>query len=187
VYSVEEDQRYAPKRVPANAGFSGFVISEGRSIILHNEDEIDQRRVVRFGSPMHVQSVVAVPMRTGGKIIGMISAQCYQPYAYELEEQSLLEMLASHAATAIENRRLFESEQRRRQEAETLRRAAATISATLDPDTVAREILAALKQVIPYDSGCVFLHEGDKLRVAMAEGYPHAEQLKSLTFPDSDE
>ena len=187
VYIVEAGQRHEPRRMPANAGFTGAVISEGRSVILQNEAEIEERKFVRFGAPKHVQSVVAVPMQIGDKTIGMISAQSYEPDAYQAEEQALLEMLATHAATAIENGRLFESEQRRRQEAETLRRAAATISVTLDPDTVAREILAALKQVIPYHSGCVFLHEGDKLRVAMAEGYPHAEQLKNLTFPDSDE
>ena len=187
VYIVEAQQRLEPRRMPGNAGFTGAVISEGRSIVLHNEAEIEKRIFIRFGSPRHVQSVVAVPMQFGDKIIGMISAQCYEPDAYDLEEQALLEMLATHAATAIENGRLFDSEQKRRQEAETLRKAAATISSTLDPDTAAREILTALKQIIPYDSGSVFLHEGDKLRLVIAEGYPHSNELKNLTFPDGDE
>ena len=187
VYIVEAQQRLESRRMPANAGFTGAVISEGKSIILQNATQIEQRKFIRFGSPQHVQSVVAVPMQFGDKTIGMISAQSYEPDAYQLEEQALLEMLATHAATAIENGHLFESEQKRRQEAETLRRAAATISATLDPDTVAREILSALKRIIPYDSGSVFLHEGDRLRIAMADGYPHSQQLKNLTFPDSDE
>ena len=187
VYMVEADERLESRRIPANAGFTGAVINQGKSLILQNETEIEQRKYIRFGSARHVESVVAVPLQISDKTIGMISAQCYAPRAYELEEQALLEMLATHAATAIENGRLFESEQQRRQEAETLRRAAAAISATLDPDTVAREILTVLKQIIPYESGSVFLHEGERLRVAMAEGYPHSNQLKNLTFPDSDE
>ena len=187
VYIVEAQQRHEPRRMPGNVGFTGAVIRDGKSIILQNAAEIEQRKFVRFGSPRHVQSVVAVPMQFGDKTIGMISAQCYEPDAYHPEEQALLEMLATHAATAIENGRLFESEQKRRQEAEILRKAAATTSSTLDPDTVARDILSALKQIIPYDSGSVFLHEGDSLRIAMAEGYPHAAQLKNLTFPDNDE
>jgi GAF domain-containing protein len=95
----------------------------------------------------------------------------------------LLEMLATHAATAIENNRLFESELKRRQEAETLRQAAAVISSTLDPNQVVKEILMALKQVIPYDNASVFLHEGDQIKVAMAHGSPHAEELTNLSFP----
>jgi PAS domain S-box-containing protein len=186
-YIVEAEERLESRRIPAKTGFAGAVISEGKSIILQNEVEIEQRKYIRFGSPRHVQSVVAVPLQIGDRTIGMISAQCYAPEAYHHEEQALLEMLATHAATAIENGRLFESEQKRRQEAETLRRAAATISSTLDPDTVAREILIALRQIIAYESGTVFLNEGDKLRVAMSAGYPHSGQLKDLTFPDSDE
>jgi GAF domain-containing protein len=98
----------------------------------------------------------------------------------------LLEMLATHAATAIENNRLFESEQKRRHEAENLRQAAAVISSTLDIDTVVKEILMALKQVIPYDNASVFFHEGDQLRIAMAHGYPHAQELTNSTFPADD-
>ena len=113
----------------------------------------------------------------------MISAQSYDADAYDTEEQSLLEMLATHAATAIENNRLFELEQKRRQEAENLRQAAAVISSTLDIDNVVKQILMALKQVIPYDNASVFFHEGDQLRIAMAHGYPHAKELTNSTYP----
>jgi GAF domain-containing protein len=117
----------------------------------------------------------------------MISAQSYEGYAYDGEEQSLLEMLATHAATAIENNRLFELEQKRRQEAENLRQAAAVISSTLDTDNVVKQILMALKQVIPYDNASVFFHEGDQLRIALAHGYPHANELTNTTYPaDND-
>ena len=187
VYVVEAGNRFEPQNIPTSKGLTGFVIDEGKSLILRNGLEIDQRNVFHFGSPRHVQSVVAVPMRIGDQVIGMISAQSYQPYAYDIEEQSLLEMLATHAATAIENGRLFESEQKRRQEAENLRQAASIISSTLDPNQVVKEILVALKQVIPYDNATVFFHENDQLRVAMAHGYPRANELHNLTFPAYDE
>ena len=46
-----------------------------------------------------------------------------------------------------------------------------------------KEILVALKQVIPYDNASVFFLEGDRLRVAMAHGHAHANELTNLTFP----
>lgn len=187
VYTIEAGNRLEPQRVPGSKGLTSAVINEGKSLILRNEIEIGQREVLHFGSPKHVQSVVAVPMRMSGQVIGMISAQSYEAYAYDIEEQTLLEMLATHAATAIENNRLFESELKRHQEAETLRRAATVMSSSLDPDMVAREILAALKQIISFNSGSVFLHEGDQLRVVMAEGYDDSEQLKDLRFSEDDE
>jgi PAS domain S-box-containing protein len=187
VYTIEAGNRLGSQSVPGSRGLTGTVINEGKSIILRNDIEIGQRAVLHFGSPRHVQSVVAVPMRMGGRVIGMISAQSYEAYAYDIEEQALLEMLATHAATAIENNRLFESELKRRREAETLRQAAAVISSTLDPNQVVKEILMALKQVIPYNNASVFFHEGDQLRVAMAHGSPHAEELTNLTFSAEEE
>ena len=187
VYTVEMGNRYQHFGTPANKGLTGNIIREGKSIILRNDDEIRQREVLHFGSPRHVQSVVAVPLRVNDQVMGMISAQSYEAYAYDVEEQSLLEMLATHAATAIENNRLFESEQKRRQEAENLRQAASVISSTLDVDTVVQEILLALKQVIPYDNASVFFQEGDHLRLAMAHGYPDAQELTNSIFPLDDE
>ena len=187
VYTVEVGKRFELERVPGASGLAGSVINNGKSLILRNDVEIEQQEVFHFGSARHVQAVVAVPLRTGDQVIGMISAQSYEPYAYDLEEQALLEMLATHAATAIENSRLFISEQKRRQEAETLRQAASVISSTLDPDNVVKEILVALKQVIPYDNASVFFLEGDQLRIAMAHGHPHANELTNLTFPADDE
>lgn len=183
VYTVEAGERFRPLGAPANKGLASIVIEQGKSIVLRNPEEIGQREVIHFGSPRHVQSVVAVPLRINDQVIGMISAQSYEAYAYDAEEQSLLEMLATHAATAIENNRLFELEQKRRQEAENLRQAAAVISSTLDIDNVVKEILMALKQVIPYDNASVFFHEGDHLRLAMAHGYPHANELTNSMFP----
>jgi GAF domain-containing protein len=186
-YVVEGGTRLGPQSMPGSKGLTGAVIHEGKSIILRNDTEIGQREVLHFGSPRHVQSVVAVPMWINDQVIGMISAQSYEAYAYDIEEQALLEMLASHATTAIENNRLFESELKRRREAENLRQAASVISSTLDPNQVVQEIVMALKHVIPYDNASVFFLEGDLLRVAMAHGSPHAEELKNLTFPEDDQ
>lgn len=186
-YVVEMGTKYPPIVAPADKGLAASVIREGKSIILRDLAEINQREVLRFGTAKQVQSVVAVPMRINDYVIGMISAQSYEPYAYGDEEQLLLEMLATHAATAIENNRLFELEQKRRQEAENLRQAASIISSTLDIDIVVKEILIALKQVIPYDNATVFFHEGDHLRIAMSHGYPNARDLKNLTFSADDQ
>ncbi|MGZ9226874.1 MAG: GAF domain-containing protein, partial [Anaerolineales bacterium] len=186
VYTVEAGKRFELERVPGSQGLTGAVISNGQSLILRDNAEIGQKEVLHFGSERYVQSVVAVPLRIGDQVIGMISAQSYQPEAYDMEEQALLEMLATHAATAIENSRLFVSEQKRRQEAENLRQAASVISSTLDTDQVVKKILIALKQVIPYDNATVFFHEGDQLRIALAHGSPQADGLTNQTFDATD-
>lgn len=187
VYRVEGDSRYSHQDVLVDTGLCSTVINKGRSIILRDADEIEEMHGSNFGSTRQVQSIVAVPMRMSSHVIGMIAAQSYELHAYDEEEQVLLEMLAAHAATAIENGRLFESELKRRQEAENLRQAATAISSTLDPDQVLTEILKALKQVIHYDNASVFLHEGEWLRMAVCQGFPEFEKLIGSKFPAREE
>ncbi len=187
VYTVEDGRRYEPQVISTRVGLSATVINEGKSITLRNDVEIERTGAIHFGSSKHIRSLVAVPMRISDRVIGMISSQSYSPFSYGVEEQTLLEMLAAHAATAIENGRLFESEQRRRQEAENLRQAAMAISSTLDPDHVLVEILKALKQVIYYDNASVFFYENGWLKLAVYQGFTEFDSLVGTKFPVSDE
>ena len=92
-------------------------------------------------------------------------------------------MFAGQVGLALENGRLFEAEARRRREAETLREVAAALTSALDLEQVLDSTLTYLKQVIPYDSACVFLVEGNHLREVAGRGFPRPEQLIGDDFP----
>jgi diguanylate cyclase (GGDEF)-like protein len=68
---------------------------------------MDDVHVIHFGHPDHIRAFLAVPMTLGDKVVGMLSAQSYHPYKYTELEQQMLEMLAAHAAIAIDNSKLF--------------------------------------------------------------------------------
>ncbi|MFQ5344062.1 MAG: GAF domain-containing protein, partial [Anaerolineae bacterium] len=159
VYLVDQGGRWPAQRIPSGHGLSGQVLASGESLLIDDfsptGSEID---AVQFGDPIHVRSILAVPMRLGERIIGVISAQSYRPYAYTTEDQHLLEMLAAHAAVAVENTRLYEAE--RRQTAELARsnrfitalgQVAARIGTVPDPDGVMGTLGAELKQ-LSFDS-----------------------------------
>jgi diguanylate cyclase (GGDEF)-like protein len=60
-----------------------------------------------------LRSILAFPLkRQDGKVFGMLSAQSYQPSVYSADDQTMLELLAAHAATALDNARLFGEVQR---------------------------------------------------------------------------
>jgi diguanylate cyclase (GGDEF)-like protein len=95
-------------------GISWHVINTGEPIFTHdyfNQTEFQSLNVVHFGSEEHIRSVLAVPMRLGGKTMGMLSAQSYKSHHYREEDQKILDMLAAYAAIAIDNARLFEKVQ----------------------------------------------------------------------------
>jgi len=110
VYLFDRDGRTPATRIPKDQGLSGYVIATGESLIVHDffkSKKMENIEVKRFGSPDHIRGFIAVPMRLGNNIVGALSAQSYQPHEYSTEDQHLLEMLAAHAAIAIDNAQLF--------------------------------------------------------------------------------
>ncbi|RME05850.1 MAG: GAF domain-containing protein, partial [Anaerolineae bacterium] len=104
VYLVDRGGRAPNIRMPLNKGLSGEVIRRGEAIVEadypHHEDPYD---ATHFGSPDAIRSLVAVPIRHHDKVIGMMSAQSYQPHAYTPEDALPLEILAGYTAIALEN------------------------------------------------------------------------------------
>jgi diguanylate cyclase (GGDEF)-like protein len=108
VYLVDHKGRAPSVSIPAHRGLSGHVINTGKSLYIEDMlEKLDTIDSIRYGDKEEVRSILAVPMRLGDKVIGMLSTQSYQPKAYTPEDEHLLEMLASYAAIALENAHLF--------------------------------------------------------------------------------
>jgi len=115
VYLYDRDGQAPSVRIPANKGLSGYIISTGTPLLMQDLLEPGKLKdidVIHFGYPDHIRAFIAVPMRLGNKVIGMLSSQSYSPHKYSIQDQHMLEMLASHAAIAINNAQLFAQVQR---------------------------------------------------------------------------
>ena len=172
------------KRYKTQPGTWGELENKRQPIILPDV-RLDER-FVKFEGSEYIRSWMGVPMYTHGKLIGYLNLDSRIVNFYTAEQAAIAQTFGNQAATALENARLFQSEQRRRREAETLRLAATAISSTLDLNSVMEDILKALKQVIYYDSASVFLHEGDWLRLAVCQGFAEPGKLINQKFPAND-
>lgn len=110
VYIIETPRRRvtAPPYA-ADRGLGGHIVRTGQSVRLNSPEQILSSGIVfvPYGNGPVTSSVLGVPMWLKGRIVGMLSAQSYQPRAYSADDQELLEMLAAHAAVAFDNARLF--------------------------------------------------------------------------------
>ncbi len=108
-YLIDQNGRISSASFEKEDSLSGKVIRTGLPLFIPDllKDK-DQDHYIHFGEDAHVRSIVAVPMQLRGKVIGMISAQSYSPEAYSFEDLTMLEMLASYAAVALDNAHLFE-------------------------------------------------------------------------------
>jgi GAF domain-containing protein len=134
-----------------------------------------------------IRSFLGVPITIKNKAIGLINLDNYMPDHFSDSDMVLALAIGNHAAFAIENARLFEAEQQRHRESETLRQAALAITTSLDLESVLETILIVTKQVIPFDSASVFLEKDEQLHIAATQGFSDPDYLLTLSFPVNDE
>jgi GAF domain-containing protein len=187
VYVVDRGERGRPMRTEQGLGMSGRVIESGLALRVDGVDDLPAAERQHLGCPDPVQSLVAVPMRLGDRVIGALSAQSYAPAAYTTEHLEALTLLANQAAIAIEHARLFEAEREQRQLAEVLRETGAILSASLDLESVLDSLLAQVQRVAPYHTAAIMLRDGERYRVARLQGFEAvgaeaAALVGSLTF-----
>ncbi len=166
-------------------GLQSWVLREQRTTLVHNTEE-DPRWLLMtdFPASRTVHSAVAVPLlNRNGMNIGVLTYFHTQQHAFGIEEQRLAEEVAARVEVALENVQLFQAEQRRRQEAETLRAAALALTTELNRNQVIERILAQLQTVVPYDSASVQLLKEDRLQIVGGRGFPNLPELLGITFP----
>ena len=159
VYLVDKGGRWQVDHAPAGVGLSGLVISSGKAVITNDLAVDPIPGSVHFGEDDEVRSILAVPLRLGQRVIGMLSVQSYQPYAYTADDQSLLEMLAAHAAVAIENAHLYAETFKRLKELETVNHTSTILRSARTVGEMLPSLLDETLEVLNTDSGAIWLYD----------------------------
>jgi two-component system NtrC family sensor kinase len=161
--------------VRAGEGIIGLAASSGRT--LRSDDLREDPRSARrdVDEKEGIRSLLSVPLRVGGQIIGVISAFSTAPGAFGDRHQTLLEGIA------IQNARLFEETQRRARETQALLRAGHAVNQSLDPSETVRLILHQAREVLEVQScGLFTLDAGSGELTATASLDLPAENLHAI-------
>lgn len=129
------------------------------------------------------RSELAIPMKIGDQVIGVIDIQSEELNAFGPDDVRLITIFAERAALALESVRLFDAERQRRKEAETLRQASGIVAATLHQDEAIEEILIQLEHVVPYDSASVQLLVDGFLEIVGGRGWSDPSDVVGIRFP----
>jgi len=187
VYAVEVDTRYDLGRSSTNEiSLPKHVIDAGASIIIKDENEITKHGFSRIGSSPKIQSIVAAPLQVREKIIGIVAVQSYQPNAFGEEEKSLLEMLATHAATAIDNMELYTETQRRLLEFETINRVSKALRMTQSQREMFNVLLEESLSILKAEDGSVWIFDPVEgiLKQRKAKGAADLLQAKKVRYTE---
>jgi two-component system NtrC family sensor kinase len=141
---------------PLGAGIIGRVAETGTPMrvddVQGDPRSLDPTVDAREG----IRSMLAVPLRVGESVIGVIAAYSREPGYFSRREETLLEAFAEQAAIAIQNARLFEESQRRARETEALLAAGRAVSQSLELGETIRVILNQAREVLGVQSGSIF-------------------------------
>lgn len=177
---MPDDQVSAIGQLPEGHGLLGALIEEQVPIRLdHLRDDPRSSGFPQHHPPM--ESFLGVPIRVRGETFGNLYLTDRLEGSFTEEDQELLVSLASSAAVAIENARLYE--QARRRQAWT--QASAEFSSVLlsgDADGALALLAERCVEVADAALVCIVLPDGDELRVHVARG-PLAGPVEGLSFP----
>jgi PAS domain S-box-containing protein len=133
----------------------------------------------------NTQSWMGIPLITQDRLIGYLNLESPVSAYFTKEHVALAQTLANQAATAIENARLFESEKRRRQDAEILSQATGALTNSIEINDLFETILDWLNEIAPYDSVSITLNTGDGFDIAASRGLPEHTDFSNIHFPIS--
>lgn len=117
-------------RLRVGEGITGWVARAGVAARVGNVEEDDRYIAVKG----NVRSELAVPLRVGGEVRGVLNVDSDRPDAFTGEDESLLRDLATLAAKVIENTWVYEQVRQKARLLESLINVAQTLNSTLHLD-----------------------------------------------------
>lgn len=128
--------------------------------------------------------ILVIPVRMREAIVGALVAEnTRHNRAFDDWDVSTGQAMADQLGVGLQNVQLYESEYRRREQAETLREVAAVVSSSLNLKEVLERILVELGRVIQYDSAAIHLIERGYRRVIAGRGFQNVAEHIGLIYP----
>ena len=193
------------QRMPSTAGVASDVIKGGRPVWIEDRDRGEgdtdkydhayaRRNTLPADSPFQLQeaatgyrvrSLLAVPLKLQGEIVGVIEAAHSQPEIFTVQDLQLLEAAANWTAIAISNARqheqiqeLYEALGEEKRRLELLYSLSHNLATTLNPRTVAARALNLAMKAVGAFRGEIFVLQPDTqhLELAALSGYDASAQ-----------
>ena len=106
-------------RTKIGTGITGRCAETGESLLIHDAANCEFGSRIP-GTPVIEESLLAVPLRYGARVVGVIVVSKLGLNQFDEDDVRLLEVLAGHAAVAVENASLYESARREAESATQL-------------------------------------------------------------------
>ncbi|MHB1293511.1 MAG: SpoIIE family protein phosphatase [Anaerolineae bacterium] len=130
-----------------------------------------------------VRSALYVPLHVQEGLIGLISLQSPQPYAFGEDDRKALALVASQAAMALHTAGLYRREQERSSQLIAIAEVSRKVAAILDLPTLLRETVALVHETFGYYHVSIFAVDAAKQRVTFRASSNPSIQVRGTVVP----
>jgi diguanylate cyclase (GGDEF)-like protein len=155
-----EGETFAALVSAMGEGITGTVAHTGEPMHLANASDFPGAVQIE-GTPDIDESVLCVPLRHGNRVTGTIFLSKLGVGRFDLDDLRLLEVLASHAAVALENARLLQVEREAAEISGALLYLSDVLARASDTDEVLRESLASIPIMLGCTRATVWMRDPD--------------------------
>src|SRR5436305_9004776 len=167
--------------LPTGRGILGVLIRDATPLRLHDLSE-DPRSVGFPPGHPPMRSFLGVPVALRGIAYGNLYLTEKEGGGFGEEDEETVTLLASQAAVAIENARLYESATRWSTQLESLNEVAVALVSQLELAPLLHIVANRLRTLIAAHSVTIALPHADCLRIEAAAG-PEAENVVGIAIP----
>lgn len=180
VYSRNMDEVIPGTIRVASVGLTGYLTRTRRPLLLTSEDPEARERlgITSVGRPS--AAWMGVPMLIGDRVLGVIAVQHYDdPHVYDATHLALLEAIASQAAIALENARLYSEARQRITELSILNEISHALSGPLSVNELIEEVYVQVGRIFDTSSFYIATYQEGDTHWTMALQYEQGVRMHS--------
>ena len=175
----------AGQRRKAGKGLTEHVIRTRRPLYIEeNVDEFINNLTGIEAIGRSAECWLGVPMLAGNQAIGMINVQNYEsPFYFTPQQQQLLFAVASQAAIAIQNARLFEQTQRQNQELGLLNEMGGVLNTFLERDAILEKVYEYTSRLVNFSTFLIGWYHTEQEEISIPLAIEKGQRLSPQRFP----
>jgi diguanylate cyclase (GGDEF)-like protein len=186
VFRIENGVALPVQQFPLAEGMVNYVIRTRQGIVVSEVAEETRFKIQRWGGEKQVRSLVCVPMDYGGRVVGVVSAQSYQPATFSDADRVVLCAFADQAAMTIHSARLFEESQRKERQLNALNQVTRIVSSTIEINRLLDLIYTQVRRILTADTYYVALLDESEQNLNVAVLVDDGEQFPPTQIPLGD-
>jgi diguanylate cyclase (GGDEF)-like protein len=171
-------------RTQIGVGITGRCAELGESIAVSDAANCEFGRQIE-GTEAIEESLLALPLRYGTRVVGVIVVSQLGLNQFDEDDVRLLEVLAGHAAVAVENARLYESARREAESATALLEFGRELATLVDLDDIAGRVTELSAEILDSRNTSFYLETDGNLRLRAEHGHSAetAAELATRAYP----